>query len=219
MKFLSSILLLGFCLFGSMPAIAQLDTQDTSVRFEAENKLPETPQGLQLPKSEVPNLTNKRSTLDANANLGKPEESPFDMTKSDDLLTYNAGKTPRAFAEDKEPKKEYGRDQALGEVRTRGASVNVLYRDHQAVDGDLVRVYVNDDIVRSSVLLGGTFQGFDIPLQPGINRVTFEALNQGESGPNTAQLHVYDDKGLIVSAKEWNLLTGYKATILVIKEE
>lgn len=205
--------------FGSMIAYAQLDTQNGSVRLDADNKLPDTPKGLELPKSETPSLTNKKSTLDANSDLGKPEETPFDMTQGDGLLTYNAGKTPRAFTKDEEPKKEYGRNQALGEVITKGASVNVLYRDHQAIDGDMVRVYLNDDIVRSSVMLGASFQGFDVPLQPGINKVTFEALNQGDSGPNTAQLHIYDDNGLIISAKEWNLLTGYKATILVIKDE
>jgi len=205
--------------FGSQEVRAQFDAQDTSVKIDRENELPNTPKGLELPKSEVPGLTNKKSNLDANANLGKPADDPFDMTKGDGLLTYNAGKTPRAFAKDNEPKKEYGRNQALGEVVTKGASVNILYRDHQAIDGDMVRVYVNDDIVRSSVLLGGSFQGFDVPLQPGINKVTFEALNQGDSGPNTAQLHVYDDNGLIVSAKEWNLLTGFKATIIVIKDE
>ncbi|MFT7157938.1 MAG: hypothetical protein ACI8Q1_002963, partial [Parvicella sp.] len=46
----------------------------------------------------------------------------------------------------------------------------------------------------------------------------FEALNQGDSGPNTAELHVYDDKGMLVSAHEWNLLTGNKASIIVYKQ-
>jgi hypothetical protein len=219
MRSLAFIFLYSFLFFGSQNVFAQLDSQNNSVQIGAENNLPDTPKGLELPKSETPSLTNKKSNLDPNSNLGKPDNDPFDMTKGDGLLTYNAGKVPRAFAKDEEPKKEYGRDQALGEVVTKGASVNVLYRDHQAIDGDMVRVYVNDDVVRASVLLGGSFQGFDVPLQPGINRITFEALNQGESGPNTAQLHVYDDDGLIVSAKEWNLLTGYKATIIVIKDE
>ena len=44
------------------------------------------------------------------------------------------------------------------------------------------------------------------------------ALNQGESGPNTAEFQVYDDKGNLVSSKQWNLLTGVKATIVVTKE-
>ena len=55
-------------------------------------------------------------------------------------------------------------------------------------------------------------------LEPGFNKIDFQALNQGESGPNTAELHVYDDNGVLVSAHEWNLLTGYKATVIVVKE-
>jgi hypothetical protein len=68
------------------------------------------------------------------------------------------------------------------------------------------------------VFLGGSFSGFTLSLQPGPNRIEFEAINQGSSGPNTAELHVYNEKGFIISAKEWNLLTGYKATVLVIKD-
>ncbi|MFT5437571.1 MAG: hypothetical protein ACI840_002225, partial [Ulvibacter sp.] len=30
--------------------------------------------------------------------------------------------------------------------------------------------------------------------------------------------HVYDDQGMLVSAHEWNLLTGHKASIVVFKQ-
>jgi hypothetical protein len=45
------------------------------------------------------------------------------------------------------------------------------------------------------------------------------ALNQGDSGPNTAEFVIYDDKGRVVSSKEWNLLTGVKARIVFINEK
>jgi hypothetical protein len=72
--------------------------------------------------------------------------------------------------------------------------------------------------VQSQVFLGGSFSGFTLRLEQGFNRIEFEALNQGSSGPNTAELHIYDDNGFIVSAKEWNLLTGYRASVIVQKE-
>ena len=50
-------------------------------------------------------------------------------------------------------------------------------------------------------------------------RVDFEAINQGESGPNTAEFQVYDDKGQLISANQWNLATGFKASIILIKNE
>lgn len=56
-------------------------------------------------------------------------------------------------------------------------------------------------------------------LADGLNKIDFQALNQGESGPNTAELIIYDDKGNLVSSKEWNLLTGVKATIVFINEK
>jgi hypothetical protein len=46
-----------------------------------------------------------------------------------------------------------------------------------------------------------------------------EALNQGTSGPNTAAFSVYDDSGNLITSNEWNLTTGIKATIVVVKEE
>ena len=93
-----------------------------------------------------------------------------------------------------------------------------MCRDHEYVDGDRIRVFVNEDVVRSDISLNSSFTTIKLPLQKGINTVDFEALNQGTSGPNTAELHVYDDKGQLISAKEWNLGTGYRASFIVIKE-
>lgn len=148
----------------------------------------------------------------------KPEEKQLDMTASDGLLDHIPGKAPKSFQKDKEPRPEFARDQDLGDVTTSGDFVQIKYRDHEYVDGDLIRVYVNGDVVQSSVFLGASFSGFTLSLQPGANRIEFEAINQGSSGPNTAELHVYNEKGFIISAKEWNLLTGYKASVLVIKD-
>ena len=146
------------------------------------------------------------------------ETKQLDMTASDGLLDHIPGKAPKAFQKDKEPRPEFARDQDLGDVTTSGDFVQIKYRDHEYVDGDLIRVYVNGDVVQSSVFLGASFSGFTLSLQPGANRNEFEAINQGSSGPNTAELHVNNEKGLIISAKEWNLLTGYKASVLVIKD-
>jgi hypothetical protein len=83
----------------------------------------------------------------------------------------------------------------------------------------LVRVFVNDEIFIPSLLLTSGYKSFDVPLSIGFNKIEFLALNQGESGPNTAEFQVYDDNGVLVSSKKWNLLTGVKAIIVVAKEE
>jgi hypothetical protein len=82
----------------------------------------------------------------------------------------------------------------------------------------MIRIFVNGDVIRGQVTLDSNFRGFDLTLLPGENRIDFEALNQGDSGPNTAELHVYDDQGVLVSAHEWNLLKGNKASIVVYKQ-
>jgi len=93
-----------------------------------------------------------------------------------------------------------------------------MYRDHEYVDGDRVRIFVNGEIIKTSVLLTGGFKGFTFPLQSGFNKVEFQALNQGSSGPNTAELLIYDEEGNTLSSNQWNLNTGRKATVSFIKE-
>ena len=110
-------------------------------------------------------------------------------------------------------------DVFLGNIKSNGAFVKIICRDHEYPDGDLVRVLVNDDIIVPSMLLTTGFKGFDVSLNVGVNKIEFLALNQGDSGPNTAEFIVYDDQGNLVSSKKWNLLTGVKATINVIKEK
>lgn len=109
-------------------------------------------------------------------------------------------------------------DQFLGDFKSKAKFVNVVYRDHGYVDGDVIQVLINDDIIYPRVYLTGGFKGFKLDLKPGFNKIDFLALNQGESGPNTAEFQVVDDNGNIVSHNQWNLATGVKATIIVVKE-
>jgi hypothetical protein len=206
--------------FTSEAIIAQLDNpKNNSVNFEKTENDVKAPVGYELPAINKPRF---ESTDGKNPNTMRPlpkiDEEDFDMSKDDGLLENKTSKTPKYFTKDKEAKKEYGRDQFLGDFLTTAAFVNVVYRDHEYVDGDMIRIFVNGDVIRGQVTLDGSFRGFDLPLLPGENRIDFEALNQGESGPNTAELHVYDDKGMLVSAHEWNLLTGNKASIIVYKQ-
>ncbi|WP_242132163.1 hypothetical protein [Aestuariivivens marinum] len=109
-------------------------------------------------------------------------------------------------------------DQYFGDFKSDAEFVNVVYRDHGYTDGDIIQVLVNDDIVHARVYLTGGFKGFKLNLLKGFNKIDFLALNQGESGPNTAEFKVIDDKGIVVSHNQWNLATGVKATVIVVKE-
>lgn len=105
----------------------------------------------------------------------------------------------------------------LGKIETNTKSVRIEYRDHSYVDGDRVRVYLNEKVVRSSVTLQAGYLSIDINLVEGFNRIDIEALNQGSSGPNTAEFRVFDGKGNLLADQEWNILTGNIATLVVMK--
>lgn len=105
----------------------------------------------------------------------------------------------------------------LGRIETSTKRIRIECRDHSYVDGDRVRLYVNEKMIRSNIVLKGGYYVIDIDLNEGFNRVDIEALNQGTSGPNTAEFNVFDENGNLLAAKEWNILTGYIATLVVNK--
>lgn len=110
-------------------------------------------------------------------------------------------------------------DQDLGSFRTQSKSVKIICRDFQYPDGDRVTIMINGIPVIKNITLRRAYQSFDIPLEVGINKISFIALNQGTSGPNTAGFKVYDDSGNVISSNEWNLATGAKAVILIAKDK
>ena len=110
-------------------------------------------------------------------------------------------------------------DQYLGDFRNNGKFVQIAVRDHESPDGDLIRVMLNDKEVIPRVLLLERFKTFSIDLIVGFNKIDFVALNQGESGPNTAEVRVFDDEGKLVGSNRWNLATGVKATYIIVKEK
>lgn len=219
MKTYTSILLIMVLLVLSKSLHAQIETNTNTIQFEIQDIDSPSDTGLELPARTKPSLTvPMKDRLPIGTDPIGEEQQTLEMGKSDGMIENVYDKAPKAFTKDKEATNEFDRDQALGEIKTGSEFVNIKYRDHEYVDGDLIRVFVNGDIVQSQVYLGADFGGFTLRLDEGMNTIEFQALNQGSSGPNTAELHVYDEKGFIISAKEWNLLTGRKATIIVNKE-
>ena len=105
----------------------------------------------------------------------------------------------------------------LGKLETDSKTIRIVCRDHSYVDGDRVKLYVNDVVIRRSITLEAGYYTVDIQLKEGFNRIDIEALNQGSSGPNTAEFKVLDQNGGLLASKEWNILTGYIATLVVMK--
>lgn len=164
------------------------------------------------PKPDLPKITPPKV-------IKKPAPSlPINEPKKDFA-------NPEDFYKDILNKKEdnpdgvfYRRNQNLGNFKTTSLTSKIRYRDAAYVDGDKIRVYLNDKVIEYEVVLDGEFKGFEIKLEKGINKIDFEALNEGSASPNTAEFQVYDDKGKLISESQWNLGTGYKATIILVKE-
>lgn len=109
-------------------------------------------------------------------------------------------------------------DQYLGDFKSNAPYVQVIFRDHEAADGDRVKILFNDRVIEANVLLQERFKRLRVDLISGFNKIDFVALNQGESGPNTAEIRVYDNEGMLLMANQWNLATGTKATLIVAKQ-
>jgi hypothetical protein len=113
---------------------------------------------------------------------------------------------------------KYRVDSFLGEFRTAATIVKISCRDHEYPDGDRVRIWLNDKVIINTVYLGSEYQAIIMDLNQGINKIEIEALNQGDSGPNTAQFTIVDDKGSVITDNKWNLTTGIKAKLIIVRE-
>lgn len=107
---------------------------------------------------------------------------------------------------------------SLGTISSTTKTVKIECRDHAYIDGDRIRIYVNERAVSTNIGLKYNYYVLYVNLEPGYNRIDFQALNQGLSGPNTAELIVYDENGTVLSSNEWNLGTGQTATLGIIKK-
>ena len=179
---------------------------------------------LDLPKIMAPNVlkeTNIFGTKPKTNNsfeIGTPENH-FSMTPTHKFVNPGDLVKDRLNRKaDNENQIVFRRNQDLGNFKTKSLTAKVSYRDYGEVDGDQIRVLLNDKTLATSVYLDSNFEGFEITLVDGFNKIDFEALNQGRLGPNTAEFRVYDDKGELISASQWNLGTGFKATIIITKE-
>jgi len=209
------------CLIGlsSLLVHAQTDIPTQKpLEIEAANKIDPLGKPDQGTSLRIPSIINNEPQMNIEDSLTK---NPVKMLPDKELVQAGHGMKidpkvgPRA---PKEGSKEHFGDMYLGDVKSNGKFVGVICRDHEFVDGDRVKIYVNDHVVDHNVLLTGSFKGINVDLQKGFNRLDFEALNVGSSPPNTAQVDVYDDQGQLIYSNKWLLSAGAKATLIITKD-
>lgn len=166
-------------------------------------------------KSGFPLLREEKTDDSKYLRDDEPKKLDFRETNHDMLTAGDV--VEKKWKKDREIKDSYKEDQYLGDFETTGKFVELYCRDHEYVDGDKVRIYVNGNEIQR-VTLGAGYTPVLVKLEGGFNNIEFEALNQGSSGPNTAELKVLDEEGKLVATKEWNLLTGAKASLIVAKK-
>ncbi|WP_025740455.1 hypothetical protein [Aquimarina pacifica] len=208
-------LILLFLLAMGLVASAQIENS-SSIRIDLESD--QSTDQYSLSKGKLSTDTNLNSNTSHDlSKYGRPQQS-FDMTGNDGFYKPKAPEIkPKWFEEENKIKDEYNNDQYFGNFKNNGEVVKLIYRDHKTVDGDIVRILVNDKVIISKVFLFGQFKGIEIDLIKGFNKIDILALNQGDAGPNTAEFHLYDEQGVLITNNEWNLTTGKKATMIIVK--
>lgn len=220
-KMKNYLIILFLITFNLSSLCAQIDNEGgfgTPINAQESSNQLNDPLNVKKPKS----LSNKNGFLNSNTNKPKPldvDKEAYSMSTDNGLVTKKFDYKPSWLTNDEDIKNEYGKAQLLGTFGTKSKSIEILCRDHQYVDGDKVKIILNDEVIIHKINLRADFQSFVIDLKTGRNVIQIEALNQGTSGPNTAHFKVYDDQNNLVTENVWNLLRGVQANLVVIKED
>ena len=195
--------------------------QDTSVKTLIiksleDNEIPITTFPVKVPL--VRGLTNKLVVPFFNYNLNNALKKPdLDITNKTDLVTPTWD-IKQTFKEGTSTSTKFRKDYYLGELETDSKYIIIKCRDHEYVDGDRIKLLLNNIVIHPNITLTGSYYTIDIDLIEGYNNIEFVALNEGESSPNTAQLSVFDENGVNLSNNKWLITTGYKARLVVFKK-
>ncbi len=215
MKIYSS---LTFFLFIINLSFSQIETKPLEKKIEIDKSSKSI---LKLPENNLPDYFKKdflsrepsfEGSKGFESNIKMENEEVFINPGDAYLKKLNSNKS-----EGRAPK--FKADQYLGDFISSTENVRIVFRDHQEPDGDRVQIRFNDDVIYPNILLTQRYKKMDVKLLEGFNKIDFVALNQGESGPNTAEVRVYDDDGNVMMSNLWNLATGSKATFIVVKQD
>lgn len=186
--------------------------------------------GIAIPKSKTPITPTAPAKAEAPSKEAQPKKSfmSYDIDskglssqKNNDFVSRGAEFEDKANASVRskgESNEAFRGHQFFGELTTKSQYLNVLASDYGLQDGDRIKVLINDRVVIEEFTLTNNSKALQLMLSPGFNKIDFEAMNQGTSGPNTAEFAIYDDKEKLLMSNQWNLATGFKASVMVIKE-
>lgn len=213
------ILVLFFLFFGFQLSQAQPETAHKTLRIKAKNlakKDKRSPSLLKL--SPIRGLTTK----DVKITMGIPPIDGFakkerGITNQRDVVDPT-WEVKQKFSENQKDVSKYRKDYYLGNIKTKSKHIRIVCRDHEYEDGDRIKLMLNKVVLHPNIILRKSGYVMDIELDEGLNSIQFYALNEGTSSPNTAELKVYDENGIIIGSGQWLLTTGYKANLMVLRQ-
>jgi len=111
----------------------------------------------------------------------------------------------------------YKKDYLLATYKCSTTIAKFALKDFGEPDGDVVRIWLNDEIVINAITLENGYREIQLNLRNGQNLLVIEALNEGMVSPNTAQFSIFNDNGEMIGNNLSGLLTNVKATIIINK--
>ena len=200
-------------------AYSQIDTAKEIFRVNAlaldENKLAKR---YPIKLAPIIGLTDKEFAIEMGI---KPidgfAKKEYGITETRDVVDPS-WEIKQQFKEGQKDVSKFDRDYYLGDIKTKSKFIRIVCRDHEYEDGDRIKLLLNKAIIHPNITLRNSAYIIDVQLKVGLNTIEFFALNEGSSSPNTAQLKVYNESDAIIASGEWLLTTGYKASLIVLRE-
>ena len=182
------------------------------------------PKGIKSPTSSriitYPSIFDKKDKLLSNVSLlkKKPEEekSIFEKEQFASPAKVYTDKMNKQVTDGK-IYDYYKKDYLLATYKCSTATAKFALKDFGDPDGDVVRIWLNDEIVINAITLESGYREIKLNLRNGQNLLVIEALNEGIVSPNTAQFSIFNDKGDLIGNNLSGLLTNVKATIIINK--
>lgn len=223
---MKSYILLLLLLSITLSVQSQIDSRNKSFSIPAIESEKETPDVKPLLPAKKENentaFSINRAKVAPNLEAPKKEFSMFPEEKfgnPGELYTKQLNKLQKELLPEGHGLNSGLKEDAYwGDYTTKSKFIDIGYRDHGRIDGDLLRVLVDGDVIQSNISLVGSFQGFRLNLKEGLNRIEFYAINEGAYIPNTAQYRITDEWNKVISGKIWSLSQGVKVTIIIVKE-
>lgn len=172
-----------------------------------------------IPNKPILGIMTNENSIDDFSFLNNEDEPKKSLFAKEEYLDASAPYLKRLRKrEEDNANMGYLGDTYLGDVNTTSNKAIIVCRDFEYEDGDRVQILLNDEVLLQNLYLKNQYFIIQIDLKPGFNKFDFKALNQGSSGPNTAELRVFDEDQNLLSSNQWNLSTGATATFIVVKQ-